>query len=249
MTFFYAKNLRRTSKGRWVRPPTAPLDVDGVGIDSRVNLTGKAFVAIHGENHDGHGFLHEATSAGARLLIVDRQPSQDTLSSGSAVLLVDDTRTALARLASAYRRTLIDTTVIAITGSAGKTTTKHLVDAVLSTTLRGTAAPKSFNNDVGLPLTILNAQFDDAYLIVEIGANRLGEVDALAAIARPDIAVITSIGRAHLAGFETVENVVREKAMILDQLQSDGLGIINADAPQLRNYRGQAQSIVLFGRA
>ncbi len=249
MTFFYAKNLRRTTKGSWVRPLIAPLDVDGVGIDSRVNLTGKAFVAIHGEHHDGHDYLAEATRAGAQLLIVDRQPSPDTLSSRSAVLLVDDTRAALARLASAYRRTLLDTTVIAITGSAGKTTTKHLLDAVLSTTLRGTAAPKSFNNDIGLPLTILNAHVDDAYLIVEIGANRLGEVDALAAIARPDIAVITTVGRAHLEGFGSVENVAKEKAALLDHLQSNGLGILNADAPQLRNYRGQAQSIVWFGQA
>ena len=249
MTFFYAKNLRRTSKGRWVRPIIAPLDVDGVGIDSRVDLAGKAFVAIHGEHHDGHDYLVEATRAGAQLLIVDREPSQETLPPDTAVLLVDDTRTALARLASAYRRTLIDTTVIAITGSTGKTTTKHLIDSVLSTTLRGTAAPKSFNNDIGLPLTILNAHVDDAYLIVEIGANQLGEVNALAAIARPDIAVITTIGRAHLEGFGSVENVAKEKASLLDHLQSNGLGILNADAPQLRNYRGQSPSIVWFGQA
>ena len=237
------------SKGRWVRPPEAPLDVDGVGIDSRADLTGKAFIAIHGEHHDGHDYLDEATQAGAGLLIVDRQPSEETLSAGPAVLLVDDTRTALARLASAYRSTLVDTAVIAITGSAGKTTVKHLIDSVLSTTMRGTAAPKSFNNDIGVPLTILNAPSDDEYLIVEIGANRLGEVKALARIARPDIAVITSIGRAHLEGFKTIDNVAHEKAMILDHLPSDGVGIINADAPQLRNYRGQAQSMVLFGRA
>ncbi|MEE8155792.1 MAG: UDP-N-acetylmuramoyl-tripeptide--D-alanyl-D-alanine ligase, partial [Phycisphaerales bacterium] len=249
MTFFYAKNLRRTSKGRWVRPLISPLDVDGVGIDSRADLTGKAFVAIHGERHDGHDYLAEAIRAGARLLIVDREPVQVTLPPDIAVLRVDDTRAALARLASAYRRTLIDTTVIAITGSAGKTTTKHLIDAVLSTTLRGTAAPKSFNNDIGLPLTILNAHVDDAYLIVEIGANRLGEVDTLAAIAQPDIAVITTVGRAHLEGFGSVENVAKEKAALLDHLQSNGLGILIADAPQLRNYRGQAQSIVWFGQA
>ncbi len=249
MSFFDAKNLRRKSKGRWVRPAEAPLDVDGFGIDSRVNLTGKVFVAIHGEHHDGHEYLDEATRAGAGLLIVDRQPSQNTLSSGPAVLLVDDTRAALARLASAYRSTLTKTTVIAITGSAGKTTVKHLIDSVLSTTMRGTAAPRSFNNDIGVPLTILSATSDDEYLIVEIGANRLGEVNALARLAQPNIAVITSIGRAHLEGFATVENVAREKAMILDHLQSDGVGIINADAPQLRIHRGRAQSIVLFGRA
>ncbi len=249
MTFFYAKNLRRMSKGRWVRPPEAPLDVGGVGIDSRENLTGKVFVAIHGEHHDGHDYLDEATRAGAGLLIVDRQPSHDTLSSGPAVLLVDDTRAALARLASAYRSTLADTTVIAITGSAGKTTVKHLIDSVLSTTMRGTAAPRSFNNDIGVPLTILSATSDDEYLIVEIGANRLGEVNALAGIARPHIAVITSVGRAHLEGFETIDNVAREKAMVLEHLQSDGQGVINADAPQLRNYRGQAHSMIFFGRA
>ena len=249
MTFYDAKNLRRTTKGRWVQPLVVPLEVDGIGIDSRMDLTGKAFVAIRGEHHDGHDYLDEAMRAGAGLLIVDREPIVETLPPDTAVLLVDNTRAALARLASAYRSTLATTTVIAITGSMGKTTVKHLIDSVLSTKMRGTAAPKSFNNDIGVPLTILDAQCDDKYLIVEIGANRPGEVNALARITQPDIAIITTVGRAHLEGFETVENVAREKAMILDHLRPNGLGIINADAPQLRTYRGQAQSIILFGRA
>ncbi len=249
MTFFFAKNLRRMSKGRWVRPPEAPLDVDGIGIDSREDLTGKAFIAIRGEHHDGHDYLDEATEAGAGLLIVDQQPSEESLSAGPAVLLVDNTRKALGRLAAAYRLTLVDTTVIAITGSAGKTTVKYLIDSVLPTKMRGTAAPKSFNNDIGVPLTILSATSADKYLIVEIGANRLGEVNALARIAQPNIAVITSIGRAHLEGFKTIENIVQEKAMILNHLQPEGLGCITADAPQLRSYHGQAQAMVMFGQA
>jgi len=162
---------------------------------------------------------------------------------------VDNTRKALGRLASAYRLTLVDTTVIAITGSAGKTTVKYLIDSVLSTKMRGTAAPKSFNNDIGVPLTILSATSSDKYLIIEIGANRLGEVNALARIAQPNIAVITSIGRAHLEGFKTIENIVQEKAMILNHLQPEGLGCITADVPQLRSYHGQAQAMVMFGQA
>jgi UDP-N-acetylmuramoyl-tripeptide--D-alanyl-D-alanine ligase len=168
---------------------------------------------------------------------------------GAAVLLVDDTRRALLRLASAHRATLAHTTVIAVTGSCGKTTVKSLLDAVLSTRLRGRAAPRSFNNDVGLPLAILAADPDDDYLVLEIGANHRGEVAALAHIARPDIGVITMVGRAHLEGFGSLAAVVDEKAAMLDHLAGPRLAVANADAPQLRDHLHRAAQSVLFGSA
>lgn len=225
----------------------------GIGIDSRENLSGKSFIAIKGQTHDGHDHLQSAARAGAALLIVERQDKADessiSLPPHVGVLHVEDTRRALAKLALAYRRTLRGLKVIAVTGSSGKTTTKRFIDAVLSTQLQGTASPKSFNNDIGLPLTILQAQPSDKFLLVEIGMNAPGEISQLAAIAEPDLAVITSIGRAHLQGLGSIEAIAQEKASILRHRTAHGVAIINADVPLLRPYLKQVKQSVLFGEA
>jgi UDP-N-acetylmuramoyl-tripeptide--D-alanyl-D-alanine ligase len=202
-------------------------------------------MAIRGERHDGHDYLREAATAGAGVLIV--HSSAGDLPGGVGILLVDDTRDALGRLAAAWRQTLSRTTVIAVTGSCGKTTVKKLLDEVLSSTRRGSAAPLSFNNDIGLPLAILAADPADEYLILEIGANSPGEVDHLSRIARPDIGVITMIGRAHLAGFGSVASIATEKATMLEHLQGPRVAVVNADCPGLRNRYGGAGTVVLFG--
>ena len=119
MSFFEAENLRAVCGGRWLEPPRHPVAVSGVGIDTRGDLRGKAFIAIRGERHDGHAYLPKAVGAGASLVVVEREPPAGRLSGGVGVLLVDDTGRALGRMAWAYRRTLTKTTVIAVTGSAG----------------------------------------------------------------------------------------------------------------------------------
>lgn len=249
MNFFNADNLLAHTAGRWLQRPDRPATLAGVGIDSRSDLAGKCFVAIKGEHHDGHDYLRQAVDAGADLLIVHHHPLERDLPPHVGVLQVDDTRAALGRLACAYRRQLRRTRVIAITGSAGKTTVKHLLDAVLSTSMRGSAAPRSYNNDIGVPLTILRTDPQDEYLIVEIGANRPGEIDQLAAMVQPDVAVITMIGRAHLGGFGSLETVAREKATLLRHMQSNALAVVNADSPHLRRHIHTAESLVLFGQA
>ncbi len=198
MTFFESEHLRQLTGGRWRQAPSRRLTARGVGIDTRQPLAGQMFFAIRGEHHDGHGFLHEAAAADAALLVVERASAPAALPAGVGVLEVPDTRRALAQLAAAYRRTLTGTTVVAVTGSAGKTTTKTLLHGVLSTAMRGSAAPKSFNNEIGVPLTVLAADPDDRYLVVEVGSNAPGETAMLTRIVEPDIAVITTIGRAHL---------------------------------------------------
>jgi len=245
--FFDAENLRAVTGGRWQRRPLACDVAVGLGTDTRDDLRRRVFVALRGDNFDGHDHLAAALAAGSTMAIVARQMSAGAIPDGMGVLVVDDTRRALGRLASAYRRTLIGTRVIAVTGSSGKTTTKELIHAVLSSVHRGTAALRSFNNDIGVPLTILAARAGDKYLVVEVGANAPGEIAALAAIVEPDIAVITSIGRAHVGGFGSPEAIVREKAALLAHLRPGGLAIVNADVPELSRYLRIAPSVVGFG--
>ncbi len=246
MSFFTPDNLTARTGGRWLRPPAGDVALSGVGTDTREDLIDRIFVALTGEVHDGHDHLHRAVEAGARVCIVHSEPPD--LPDATGVLLVDDTRAALGRLAAAYRRTLSGT-VIAITGSCGKTTVKSMTDAVLAGSRRGSAAPKSFNNDVGVPLTILAAGPDDEYLILEIGSNHPGEIGQLGEIARPDIGVITMIGHAHLEGFGGLDAVACEKASLLRHLDGERLAVINADAPNLRGRLDGAVSVVLFGEA
>ncbi|UCD75705.1 MAG: UDP-N-acetylmuramoyl-tripeptide--D-alanyl-D-alanine ligase [Phycisphaerales bacterium] len=249
MTFFEPDNLRAITGGRWLKRLDLPIVLDGVGIDSRADLNGKIFIAICGETHDGHSFIKQAAGAGAGLLIVERDVDCKSLPDGVGVLHVDDTRKALGRLAMSYRRTLKGAKIVAVTGSAGKTTTKRLIHAVLSTTHQGTAAPKSFNNDIGVPLTILAARGVDKYVVVEIGTNAPGEVVQLATIAEPDLAVITTVGRSHLEGFGSVAAVAKEKCSLLPHLRRGGSAIINADAPYIRDHLKPVRSVVLFGES
>ncbi len=260
MNFFEPDNLCRTTGGRWLHRPEGPIELEGVGIDSRLSLAGKAFVAIRGERYDGHDFAAEAARGvggvggvggfpGARLLIVERAEVARGVPRDVAVLVVDDTRRALGRMAHAYRRWWRATRVIAVTGSAGKTTVKTLIDAVLATTMSGGQAPKSFNNDIGVPLSILGNRPENAYLVLEIGANSPGEIDHLAGIAQPDVGVITMIGRAHLQGFGSLERVAHEKAALLGHLRAGYLAVVNADQPLLRRHLAGLKSVVTFGRA
>lgn len=258
MTFFDVENLRSVLGAKWLRRPvegSRGAALVGVGIDSREDLTARAFIAIQGQTHDGHDFLHAAVESRAGLLIVEKNAGGAIetlpLAPHVGVLHVESTRKALSKLALSYRRTLRGTKVIAVTGSAGKTTTKRLIDGVLSRGggMQGTASPKSFNNDIGLPLTILQARPSDKYLLVEIGTNAPGEIAQLAAIAEPDLAVITCIGRAHLEGLGSLEAIAREKASILTHLQPDGVAILNADAPLLRSHFKLAKQRVLFGES
>jgi UDP-N-acetylmuramoyl-tripeptide--D-alanyl-D-alanine ligase len=168
------------------------------------------------------------------------------------VLKVQDTGAALLRLASAYRRQFEGTRVIAVAGSNGKTTTVRLIDTVLSSSRRGTASIKSFNNAIGVPLTILGAKPTDQYLICEAGTNAAGELEVLAQTIEPDIGVITSIGREHLEGFKDVSGVLREEASLFKYLKNGGVAVLCADAPGLvdavKSFAGRLLGgIITFG--
>ncbi|MHC4948920.1 MAG: UDP-N-acetylmuramoyl-tripeptide--D-alanyl-D-alanine ligase [Planctomycetota bacterium] len=249
MTPLTPERARAITGGRWVQPPAAPgAPLRGVGIDTREDLAGRLFAAIRGERHDGHAFLADAAAAGATVLMVEADGAAGPGPAGPGILAVDDTRRALGALGRARRDDLAGA-VVAITGSAGKTTTKDLLHAALGTTRRGTAAPRSFNNDIGVPLTLLAADPADEYVIVEIGTNAPGEIDALAALTRPDVAVVTLVGHGHLEGLGTPDDVAVEKGAILRHVRPGGLLVLPDDEPRLEAAAAAApgRRIVRFG--
>lgn len=261
MAFWQLDNIKAVTAGRWLARGPHTKDVPpvaGLSTDSRGVQAGQAFLALRGERFDGHAFLMQASTAGAALLIIDREEAfraaSATIRPGTSVLLVEDTGRALLRLANAYRRTLTTTKVIAVGGSNGKTTTVRLIDAVLSTRLKGRASQKSFNNAVGVPLTILSAQPGDQYLTCEVGTNAPGEIAPLAAVIEPDICVITSLGREHLEGLGSLEGVAREEAMLVSALREGGCAVVAQDEvlvgavrAQLRSLAGPPRVLVTFG--
>lgn len=253
MEFWTAQNLQRILAGKWLRRPPAVdalfyLPGAPVNTDSRTLQPGQIFLAIRGDKFDGHDYLKAADAAGAPLLIVDRSPDPALLAElRCAVLLVPDAPAALSRIAAAYRRT-IQARIIGVTGSVGKTGTKQLLHAVLCSAYRGKSSPKSFNNHIGVPLTILSVEPADQFVVVEIGTNAPGEIAALAKIVQPDIAVITHIGASHLAGLGSVQGVLKEKTALLSHLKPGGLAIVNGDVPALCDYRKIAPNMIRFGR-
>jgi UDP-N-acetylmuramoyl-tripeptide--D-alanyl-D-alanine ligase len=202
-----------------------------ISTDSRSVHPGDCFFAIAGENFDGHNFLTDAFAKGASCAVV----SKDVVASkftGKAILKVPDTVKSLGVLAAWYRRDC-NFKVVAITGSAGKTTTRQIVHSVLSKRFKTHQPAKNFNNFIGLPLSILAAPPDSQILILELATNHPGEIEYLSRIAAPDIALVTNVHPAHLAGFGSIENIAREKLSIAKGLSPEGVLIINADCPPL----------------
>lgn len=246
MSFWSLENICAVVGGRWLVEPSGDVVARGVGTDTRALGPGSVFVALKGDLHDGHEHAAAAAAGGAVALIVSRGVD---VGGRVPVMLVGDTREALGELARAYRRT-IKARVVAVCGSNGKTTTVRLIDAALrGGGLVGTSSKKSFNNEIGVPLTILSAKDDDQFLICEVGSNAPGEIAALGAIVMPDVAVITSIGREHLAGFGDLAGVAREEGSIVRCLTPGGLAVLPADSAQLRGEVAGAWGEVGGGRA
>ena len=239
--------------------PPGLRDVQALRIttDSRDVRPGDLFFALRGDRFDGHRFAGSTLQSGAVACVCARDArGQMPATTIEQCVWVQDTTAALGRLAAYYRRSVlpVSSIVIAITGSNGKTTTKRLVDHVLSGALKGSCSPKSFNNQVGVPLTLFSADADDKYVVVEIGTNAPGEVAQLAAIASPHVAVITSIGEAHIGGFGDIGAIAKEKASLLDHLRPNGLAVVNIDRREIlphldREIRGRLITIGSDARA
>jgi len=219
--------------------------VTGVTTDSRACRAGDLFVAVRGERFDGHDFVAQAAARGAAACVVSRPVP----STPCPALHVEDTVAALGRLAVAHRRRL-RATVIAVTGSNGKTTTKGMLHHLLGRRLRGRAAVRSFNNHLGVPLTLLSAEAEDEFLVVEIGSSGPGEVDHLGGMVEPEVGVVTSVGPAHLEGFGSIEGVRREKLSLLRRIRPGGLAVVHAGVPEaaVQAARPPRVELVTFGR-
>ncbi len=228
MTFWTHESVRAAAGGRWLAPPPERIEnhPSGVSIDTRTLARGQVFLALAGERVDGHGYLEQAREAGASMALVERDGV--SVPDGLPIVVVPDGRDALTRLARAYRAASPNLRVVGVTGSNGKTTTTRLIHAVLGVSRRGSASQKSYNNALGLPLTILNAGPSDQYVVCEMGMSTPGEIAALGRIAQPDVGVITSIGRAHLEGLGSIDAIAREKASLLEHVRGGGVGIIPA---------------------
>ena len=202
----------------------------GVTTDTRLCKDGMLFFALKGENFDGNKYATEALEAGCIAAVVD----DDSLESQKGMILVKDVLSSLQDLAREYRRTFTFP-VLGLTGSNGKTTTKELVSAVLNCKYRVHATSGNLNNHIGVPLTILSAPRDTELLVVEMGANHIGEIADLCSIAEPTCGLITNIGRAHLEGFGGIDGVKMGKGELFEYLKSkEGANVfVNANHPEL----------------
>ena len=206
----------------------------GVSTDSRTASEGDLYVALVGEHFDGHDFVMDAMANGARAAVVSRPSSGGT---DARIYPVDDTLAALGMLA-AYRRNDLRVPVIAITGSSGKATTKEMTTAALGGALRVHGTRGNLNNRIGMPMTLLAAPDDAEAVVLELGTNEPGEIRALAQVARPDIAVITTVGESHLEKLGSVDGVLDEKLDLLRELAEGGQCIVGDEPPQLATRAG-----------
>src|SRR6266511_2674118 len=203
-----------------------------VEYDSRLVAPGGLFVAFPGERVDGHDYAAAAHAAGAVAVLATRPlpPGAQPI----PTVLVDDARTAMSALAHAVAARLTGLTIVGLTGSSGKTTTKDMVAQLLVGLGRTVAPTGSLNNELGYPYTVLRAGADTRYLALELGARGLGHIRYLCGIARPHIGLVLNVGVAHLGEFGTVDAIAQAKGELVEALPAGGLAVLNADDPRVR---------------
>jgi UDP-N-acetylmuramoyl-tripeptide--D-alanyl-D-alanine ligase len=221
----------------------ADCDIMGVSTDSRTLRPGDLFVALRGANFDGHDYVSQVGTEGAAAALVSA-PVAGSLPQ----LQVVDTQRALGLL-GAYNRQLYSGPLVAITGSSGKTTVKNMVKAVLSRRGETLATEGNFNNEIGVPLTLLRLHPGVEFAVVEMGAAKAGDIDWLCELARPTVALLLNAMPAHLDGFGSVDGVAAAKGEIFDRLGAADVAVINADQPWARQWRKRAApaSVLDFG--
>lgn len=215
---------------------------DKVSIDTRTLEAGSLYVAIKGEQFDGHQFVKQAFDLGACAALVSDTASVPQ--TGSA-LVVEDTIQALGQLAQ-YHRQQFDIPCIGITGSCGKTTTRGMVNHILSFVDKTHTPQRNFNNHIGLPLTLLELNNSHKFLVLEMGASAQFEIAYLSTLAKQNIALITNVQPAHLEGFGSIEGVAKAKSEIYEGLENDGIAILNLETPYVEQFKqviGQRKTI------
>ncbi len=208
-----------------------------VATDSRVSMNNKLFIALKGENFNGHDYLDKAVAQGAVACMLDED--RETLPVLKVpVLKVENTTRAMGLLAKSVR-VKVPLSCIAITGSCGKTTVKEMIASILNIKGKVLATKGNFNNAIGVPLTLFRLSEDDQFAVIEMGASQPGDIDEIAQLAMPDVAVITNIGAAHLQGLGTIAGVAKAKGELLDHLNSKGTAVIEYDSPWIEQWNQQ----------
>ncbi len=217
----------------------------GYSIDSRALSPGDLFIAIKGERYDGHDYVATALEQGAVAAIV--QTGRTMKADPARLLFVDDTLTALQSLGAAARR-LWGKPLLAVTGSAGKTTTKEILAQILATRFRVMKSTGNLNNHIGLPLQLLKLEAEHDLAVVEMGMNHAGEIRALGTLAHHDLAVVTSVAPVHLEFFQSLADIARAKYEIIETLHTGGVAVLNADDGYVSQYgRDFKGKVVTFG--
>ena len=220
--------------------------VQGVTIDSRTAQPGELYIALVGERTDGHRYVEAALRAGAVAAVVSQKPEK--LLPGKGYILTADTQEALKALATWYRRQF-SIPFVQVTGSAGKTTTKEMIAAVLSRRLCTHKTEGNLNNHVGTPLTLLRLRAGHEIAVIETGMSHFGEIRYMGEMVQPDVAVITNVGDAHMGNLDgTRRGVLRAKCEIFENLQADGIAVLNGDDKLLRNITLH-QEIIFCGKS
>ncbi len=234
---FSTEELARVVRGSLHGPSVT---VDGVATDSRTVAGGELFVPLSAER-DGHEFIDSALRAGAAAHLTERDPGE------AVAIRVDDTLTALGRIGT-HARDRLPEAVIGITGSVGKTSVKDMLAAVLRTTYRAEASERSFNNEIGVPLTLANVPADTEVVVVEMGARGIGHIARLCDIARPSAAIVTMVAEVHTSEFGGIEEVAIAKRELVEAVPVDGFVVLNGQDPRVRKMADHTDARVLtFG--
>jgi UDP-N-acetylmuramoyl-tripeptide--D-alanyl-D-alanine ligase len=231
--------------GRLV-PDTAGTVSEKVTVDSRAVAPGDLFVAVPGERVDGHDFLAAAAAAGAVAALTTRPDG------ALPCVVVDEPVAALGRLAAAVHSRLAagGLVTLAITGSSGKTSTKDLLGQVLATAGATVSPPGSYNNDIGLPLTVLDADEDTRFLVLEMGSRGPGHIARLCRVARPDVGIVLNVGSAHLGEFGSADGIAVAKGELVEALPAEGTAVLNADDPRVIGMAPRTRArVVTTGRS
>src|SRR5580698_4994091 len=226
----------------------SPATVTGWSIDSRSLQAGDLFFALRGPNHDGHAYVRDVLQKGAAAVVVDREVAGGSTPEGR-ILRVEDTLQALQQLGSRARRRW-GGRLVAVTGSAGKTTTKDIIAALLTEGYRTAKNEGNLNNHNGVPLSLLRMEETAEVAVLEMGMNHAGEIRELAAIAGPETGVVTNVGTAHIENFDSIEGIVAAKRELIEALPPEGTAVLNADDARVAGFRSaHSGRSVLYGES
>jgi UDP-N-acetylmuramoyl-tripeptide--D-alanyl-D-alanine ligase len=220
--------------------------VTGWSVDSRSLQAGDLFFALRGPNHDGHAYVRDVLQKGAAAVVVDREVAGGSPPEGR-VLRVENALQALQQLGSRARRSWAGR-VVAVTGSAGKTTTKDIIAALLREGYRTAKNEGNLNNHIGVPLSLLRMEETAEVVVLEMGMNHAGEIRELAAIAGPETGVVTNAGTAHIENFDSIEGIAAAKRELIEALPPEGTAVLNADDPRVAAFAGAHRGrAILYG--